>query len=118
MLSGDEFKAKKYVEGNIKNKGWDLEAKMSNIPIYELNIISGMDWMSKYCVLINYWKNKIQIKGTGGQEIVVFKSGREIPLISIIKAIRTIQKGYIAYLASMIEEKENSSKYASSLRIT
>ena len=87
-----------------------------------IDIILGMDWLSKNHAIINCNKKKVSLAGDMASGKKLFFKGEQAEnhplLISYVKATKYLQKGCQGFLASVVEEsKESTEVDPSSVRI-
>ena len=79
------------------------------LPMHDFDVILGMDWLSKWKAIIDCGDRKIIFKGFKPTEVVANRS-QQVKIISVMKAVKSINKGCRAYLASVVDiNKETSS---------
>ncbi|KAA3484148.1 Gag-Pol polyprotein [Gossypium australe] len=75
------------------------------LPFVEFDIILGMDWLTLHDAVVNYKRKTINLRCQNG-EIVRVKSNdlNGLPaVISVLKALSYVKKGYKAYFAYKVE---------------
>ncbi|KAI3752357.1 hypothetical protein L2E82_24335 [Cichorium intybus] len=83
-----------------------------HIPIGSFDIIVGMDWLSLYCAKILCFEKAIRLILPNGETLIIYgdKSGQNLKLISCTKAQKYLHKNYHAFLAYVVDKKNNTKK--------
>ncbi|XP_073025205.1 uncharacterized protein [Primulina eburnea] len=102
---GEELSATSMVRDiNLELQGHLVYVDLIVLLMPEFDIILGMDWLTKNKVLIDFQKWSVLVRPLGLEQFL-FEPGRwrSFPrMIACIQARRLIQKGYQAFLASII----------------
>jgi len=77
-----------YVRVGVSLTGYQAEVDMMPLELYDFDVILGMDWLSKYKTLINYYTKIVMFQIFEGRRMV-FKGEKvtnPINLVSIVTA--------------------------------
>ena len=83
----------------------EFPADLIVFPLLELDVILGMDWLTRHHVIVNCYTKEV-IFEVPGQDKVIFCGERQaVPgcLVSAMTAFRLIQEGCQAYLAHVVD---------------
>ncbi|XP_012837830.1 PREDICTED: uncharacterized protein LOC105958366 [Erythranthe guttata] len=103
--SGDELKFNFIIKDcPIQIRNQTLASDLIILPIKHLEIILGMDWLSKFDAQINCAHKTVRFSLPNGN-FLEFRSSYNpsIPIISAIKASKLIQKGHLCHLVDIVE---------------
>lgn len=85
-------------------KGWEMVVDLIVFDMLDFNIILGMNFLSCYKVEIDYRKKKVWLHLNNGEKFM-FGKGRVLSLIiNSRKAKKMLSKGYIRYIAYVINK--------------
>ena len=87
----------------------ELPANLIVFPLIELDVILGMDWLTRHRAIVNCYTKEV-IFELPGQERVVFCGERQaVPscLVSAVSAFQLIQEGCQAYLAHVVDRAQS-----------
>lgn len=75
------------------------------LEIRDFDLILGMDWLSTHRVKVDCFKKEVILQSLEGAEVVFTGERRILPfcVISTLKALKLVRKGYPAYLAHVID---------------
>ncbi|WRX12993.1 Reverse transcriptase domain - like 10 [Theobroma cacao] len=75
------------------------------LEIRDFNLILGMDWLSTHRAKVDCFKKEVILQSLEGAEVVFTGERRVLPycIISALKALKLVRKGYPAYLAHVID---------------
>ncbi|WRX21060.1 Integrase [Theobroma cacao] len=73
--------------------------------IWDFDLILGMDWLSTHRAKVDCFKKEVILQSSEGAEVVFTGKRRVLPfcVISTLKALKLVRKGYLAYLAHVID---------------
>ncbi|WRX17582.1 Reverse transcriptase domain - like 10 [Theobroma cacao] len=82
------------------------------LEIRDFDLILGMDWLTAHRANVDYFRKEVVLQNSEGVEIVFARERRVLPycVISTIKALKLVQKGYPAYLAHVIDTSKGEPK--------
>ncbi|WRX30999.1 Reverse transcriptase [Theobroma cacao] len=82
------------------------------LEIRDFDLILGMDWLTAHRANVDCFRKEVVLQNFEGAEIVFARERRVLPscVISTIKALKLIQKGYPAYLAHVIDTSKGKPK--------
>ena len=92
--------------------GQKLEADLVPLPLHMFNIILGMDVLTKYQTIVNYYKKKVEFQMPDGGKVVFRgeRSSEHYSMVSAITARRMMRKGCEAFLAYVIDTEKEGQK--------
>ncbi|EOX94089.1 Uncharacterized protein TCM_003206 [Theobroma cacao] len=100
--------------GSGKSFGGEEEFRGDLIPleILDFDLILGMDWLTAHRANVDCFRKEVVLRNSKGAEIVFVGKCRVLPscVISTIKALKLVQKGYPAYLAYVIDTSKGEPK--------
>ena len=75
------------------------------LEMVDYDVILGMDWLSKYNAIIYCRRKKEVFQPSGGEtfEYKVTLRGSKWPVVSALKVSKMLLKGYVRYLASIMD---------------
>ncbi|CAL8119335.1 unnamed protein product [Prunus armeniaca] len=81
-----------------------LEVNLIPLELVDLDIILGMDWLEKHRASVDCFRKEVVLRSPGQLEVIFHGECRVLPscLISAIRAKRLLKKGYVGYLAHII----------------
>ena len=83
-------------------------ANLIVFPLLELDVILGMDWLTRHHAIVNCYTKEV-IFEVPGQDKVIFCGERQaVPgcLVSVMTAFRLIQEGCQVYLAHVVDSSQ------------
>ncbi|WRX24310.1 Reverse transcriptase domain - like 10 [Theobroma cacao] len=82
------------------------------LEIQDFDLILGMDWLTAHRANVDYFRKEVIFRNSEGAEIVFVGERRVLSscVISTIKALKLVQKGYLAYLAHVIDTSKGEPK--------
>lgn len=105
-----------YVGMRIGLNEYEMEVDLIPLELNDFNAILGMDWLSKHKAQIDYYIKTITFQGLGSRRMVF---GGEITTISInlvsaVTARKLLRKGYMGYLAYILnsDKDEKDKRYS------
>ena len=92
-----------YRDCEISMQGVPMLANLIPLEMSDFDLILGMDWLHQHRASVHCFTREVTFKGL--QDIVLTGDRRVLPnyMISMMKAMRWVQKGYLAYLAHVID---------------
>jgi hypothetical protein len=101
-----------YVSMGIGFDEYEMEVDLIPLELNDFNVILGIDWLSKHKAQIDYYTKTITFQGLGSRRMVF---GGEITTISInlVSAVPTrklLTKGYMGYLAYILNSDKDETK--------
>ncbi|WRX28969.1 Retrotransposon gag domain - like 10 [Theobroma cacao] len=71
----------------------------------DFDLILGMDWLSTHRAKVDFFKKEVILQSSKGAEVLFTGERRVLPfcVISTLKALKLVRKGYLAYLAHVID---------------
>ncbi|WRX25294.1 Reverse transcriptase domain - like 10 [Theobroma cacao] len=90
----------------------EFRSDLIPLEILDFDLILGMDWLTTHRANIDYFRKEVVLRNSEGVEIV-FVGKRRVLLscvISAIKALKLVQKRYLAYLAYVIDTSKGEPK--------
>ncbi|WRX29421.1 Reverse transcriptase/retrotransposon-derived protein [Theobroma cacao] len=80
--------------------------------IWDFDLILGMDWLIAHRANVDCFRKEVVLQNSMGVEIVFVRERQVLPscVISTIKALKLVQKGYLAYLAHVINTSKGETK--------
>ncbi|GJT78124.1 putative reverse transcriptase domain-containing protein [Tanacetum coccineum] len=96
-----------------------LPINLIPIQLGKFDIVIGMDWLSENQAKIICNKKMVKLKSPNGEVICIYgdKKSRGLNLISMMKTIKCLRKGCMAYLAYVTKAKEIEKKEVSNIHI-
>ncbi|GJY58479.1 reverse transcriptase domain-containing protein [Tanacetum coccineum] len=81
------------------------------MPMGEIDVVIGMDWLSKYDAIISCQNKLIRIKTTSGGETFIYGERKKtsLAICTYARAKRHLAHGYQAYLAYIIDTQKSTS---------
>ncbi|WRX28300.1 hypothetical protein QQP08_020789 [Theobroma cacao] len=75
------------------------------LEIRDFNLILGIDWLSTHRAKVDCFKKEVILQSSEGAEVVFTEKHRVLPfcVVSALKALKLVRKGYPAYLAHVID---------------
>ena len=91
-------------------QGKEFEADLIRLPFHEFDIILGMDWLNKYQAVVDCYAKTVVLKDVDGTETTVhgIRSSTLPKVISTLQAKTLIRKGYEAFLAVILDSKQET----------
>jgi len=91
--------------------GREWLADLIALDIHDLDVILGMDWLSRYHATIDFHKKKVVFEPPNKPHFcfIGVEVKPSIPIVTTMKACQLVNKGCMAYLATIIEIKANPS---------
>ncbi|KAL2474476.1 Uncharacterized protein Adt_35212 [Abeliophyllum distichum] len=88
--------------------GKELLADLIVLDVQDFDIILGMDWLSRYHAMIDYCKKELVFEPPNMPSFCFSgaKAKLSIPIITAMKTRQLLNKGCVAYLASIMEESK------------
>ncbi|EOY08795.1 Uncharacterized protein TCM_023962 [Theobroma cacao] len=82
----------------------EFRADLIPLKIRDFDLILGMDWLTAHQTNVDCFRKEVVLQNSKGVEVVFAGERRVLPscVISTIKALKLVQKGYPAYLAHVI----------------
>ena len=76
------------------------------------DIVVGMDWLSKNHAEVVCFEKLIRIPIPNGEVLVIHgdTKGAFLRLLNVMKAHKFLRKGYLAFLASVVDTKDEEKK--------
>ncbi|KAA3466929.1 alcohol-forming fatty acyl-CoA reductase-like [Gossypium australe] len=67
---------------------------------HEFDVILGMDWLSKYGVIVDYKRKRISLRTPDSNEMIVTGENYNalFNIVSVIEAFKMVRKGYTSFL--------------------
>ncbi|WRX23775.1 hypothetical protein QQP08_016262 [Theobroma cacao] len=89
-----------------------FKADLIPLEIQDFDLILGMDWLTTHRAKVDYFRKEVVLQNSEGVEVVFAGERRVFPsyVISAIKALKLVQKGYRAYLAHVIDTSKGKPK--------
>ncbi|XP_048140756.1 uncharacterized protein LOC125316462 [Rhodamnia argentea] len=83
------------------------------LPMYDFDVIIGMDWLGKLEAMVDYGSRTIQFNPVGRPrfEFVGSQGGTSIPLVSSLEVTKLIDEGCEAYLAIVMDSTIEEPKF-------
>ncbi|XP_075473878.1 uncharacterized protein LOC142504924 [Primulina tabacum] len=87
-----------------------LYADLIVIPMVAFDVILGMDWLSAYRAVIDCVSKTVKFLADDYEKdlFVGVTSSLSIPIISCLQATKLLHKGYVGYLASVLDTRKES----------
>ena len=78
------------------------------IKIGSFDVIIGMDWLSPHHAEILCYEKAVRLPLPNNEAIIIYgdKSGKNLKIVSCMKAQKYLQKKYMAFLAHVVEDKQ------------
>ena len=75
------------------------------LTMFDLDVIIGMDWLTKQRATVNCYRKTIQFEPVGsvGFEFIGNREGPSIPLISLLEVTQLLDEGCQGYLATVVD---------------
>jgi hypothetical protein len=100
---------KLYVGVGVTLAGYRTKVDLIPLELHDFDIILGMDWLSKYKVLIDCYAKIVTFQIPEGRRMIF---GERIPklttLIFVITTQKLLRKGYLGYLAYILNSNDRS----------
>ncbi|WRX12108.1 Retrotransposon gag domain - like 10 [Theobroma cacao] len=82
------------------------------LEIQDFDLILGIDWLTTHRANVDCFRKKVVLQNSEGAKIVFLGECRVLPscVISTIKALKLVQKGYPTYLAHVIDSSKGEPK--------
>jgi hypothetical protein len=99
-----------YPECEIIIGGKVLPADLILLPFHDFDIILGMDWLARHRAKVDCYAKEVVLVPPGQSEVIFCGERQAVPecLISAITAFSLIQKGCEAYLAHVVDTREQN----------
>ncbi|KAA3470561.1 DNA/RNA polymerases superfamily protein [Gossypium australe] len=83
------------------------------LPFREFDMILGMDWVSKYGVMVDCKRKRISLRTLDGNEMIVTGENYSalFNAVSVMEAFKLVRKGHIAYLVYIFNSLVSSPKF-------
>ncbi|WRX27886.1 Integrase zinc-binding domain - like 10 [Theobroma cacao] len=90
----------------------EFKADLIPLEIRDFDLILGMDWLATHRVNVDCFRKVVVLQNSKGVETMFLGEHRVLPscVISAIKALKLVQKGYPAYLAHLIDTSKGEPK--------
>ncbi|KAA3484531.1 reverse transcriptase [Gossypium australe] len=90
-------------------------ANLMLLPFDEFDIILGMDWLTLHNAIVNCKRKCIELRSQNGEMVRIESSdSKGLPIVvSTMKALNYVRKGYEVYLAYVIDTKVSEKKVES-----
>ncbi|WRX23676.1 hypothetical protein QQP08_016163 [Theobroma cacao] len=90
----------------------EFRADLIPLEIRDFDLILGMDWLTAHRTNVDCFRKEVVLQNSKGVEVVFAGERRVLPscVISAIKALKLVQKGYLAYLAHVIDTSKGVPK--------
>ena len=77
-------------------------------PLLDLDIILGMDWLSRHRAVVNRYTKEVKFEAPGREEVIFCGERQAVPscLVSAMTAFRMIHEGCQAYLAHVVDSTQ------------
>ncbi|CAL8112452.1 unnamed protein product [Prunus armeniaca] len=86
-----------------------LEADLIPLDIMDLDVILGMDWLTKHHSSVDYFRKEVVFSRPSRPKVTFYGEHRVLPscLISTMMVRRLLRKGSSGYLAHVIDTRDN-----------
>ena len=83
----------------------EFPADLIVFPLLELDIILGMDWLTRHRAVVNCYTKEVIFEVPGHDKVIFCGERQAVPgcLVSAMTAFRLIQEGCQAYLAHVVD---------------
>ncbi|WRX12994.1 Reverse transcriptase domain - like 10 [Theobroma cacao] len=94
-----------YRDCGIKVREEEFMGDLIPLEILDFDLILGMDWLSTHRAKVDCFKKEVILESLEGAKVVFTGERRVLPycVISALKALKLVRKGYPAYLAHVID---------------
>ncbi|WRX12110.1 hypothetical protein QQP08_004597 [Theobroma cacao] len=94
-----------YRDCGIKVREEEFMGDLIPLEIRDFDLILGMDWLSTHRAKVDCFKKEVILQSLEGAEVVFTGEHRVLPfcVISTLKALKLVLKGYPAHLAHVID---------------
>ncbi|WRX12255.1 hypothetical protein QQP08_004742 [Theobroma cacao] len=94
-----------YRDCGIKVGEEEFMGDLIPLEIQDFDLILGMDWLSTHRAKVDCFKKEVILQSLEGAEVVLTGEHRVLPycVISTLKALKLVRKGYPTYLAHVID---------------
>ncbi|WRX20683.1 Reverse transcriptase domain - like 10 [Theobroma cacao] len=101
-----------YRDYGIKVGEEKFKANLISLEIRDFDLILGMDWLTTHWAKVDCLRKEVVLQNSEGVEVVFAGERRVLPscVISTIKALKLVWKGYLAYLAHVIDTSKGEPK--------
>ncbi|XP_031278396.1 uncharacterized protein LOC116136877 [Pistacia vera] len=107
MLNGENYFADKLLMGEtIVIDGHELNVDLIIFDMPDFDMIWGMDFLSKYGVLIDCLKKKVRFNLDAGDSFTFGEGHLHSLMISAVKAMKMIRKGCTGYMANVVNKEK------------
>ncbi|PKA63350.1 hypothetical protein AXF42_Ash005245 [Apostasia shenzhenica] len=110
LPTGTQIEVNFFVNEEVEIMDRKFLSKLIIVPMFEFDVILGMDWLSTNQVIIDCLEKKVKVRTPGLENLIFYGKGRKIPVISTLKAQQYLKKGNEAYLAVTVDIKAVSPK--------
>ena len=92
--------------------GHKLEVDLVPFPLQMFDVITGMDFLTKYQAVIDCYKKKVEFHMPTGDKVVFRgeKGSENYSMVSALTARRMMRKGCEAFLAYVIDTEKEGQK--------
>ena len=94
----------------INISGHHFYADLIPFKLREFDVILGMDWLATSNAFIDCTNNKVSMRTSDGQTIVFQGQRQAKKFLTMIQAKRLLRQGYQAYLAHVIDNRNETPK--------
>ena len=83
----------------------EFPADLIVFPLLELDVILGMDWLTRHRAVVNCYTKEVIFYLPGQAQVVFYRERQTVPscLISTVTAFHMINEGYQAYIAHVVD---------------
>ncbi|WRX23443.1 Reverse transcriptase domain - like 10 [Theobroma cacao] len=90
----------------------EFRSDLIPLEIQDFDLILGMDWLTAHWANVDCFRKEVVLRNSEGAEIVFVGECQVLPscVISTIKALKLVQKGYPTYLTYVIDTSKGEPK--------